>query len=470
MHSWTRPKLLKSALLLLCIWTAIPSFAEEETEKKNNDAFAPVHVAADVQRAIGIKVESVRSLAPVGRKQVNGQVEAIPASTAAVNAPLAGRVLTLLAQKGQRVKKGDALMTIDSPEIRQLSVESQRLVAQNKAAEEQAQAKVELAKRNYEREKTLLGLKIASTKDYQTAEADLKHAEAELNTTRSQTRLSGALLANRLAQLGQAIKATAQGHITLYAPISGIVLEQLVTPGEAVEAARPLFKLININKVWVTAQIYEKDLQFVRLGQRIEILTSAYPDRIFSGTIINIDPVVDPISRTLAVRAAIENPDLLLKPQMFVTIGLIENAPDQTGYFVPTEAVVSVQGKQSVFIKRGDDDFLPVPVETGETKDNLIHIKSGLKGSEQIVTQRAFQLMAQGSKGAIPSDEDEEGEKQSTSKSQPESILFLTLGGVILLLLGFLAGKSSKQPAKKHTVAAPPVALSKAAPTDSEGE
>ncbi|MDQ5935623.1 MAG: Efflux transporter periplasmic adaptor subunit [Cyanobacteriota bacterium erpe_2018_sw_21hr_WHONDRS-SW48-000092_B_bin.40] len=468
MRSWTRPKLLKSALLLLCVWTAIPSFAEEETEKPN-DAFATVHVSADVQRAIGIKVESVRALAPVTRKQVNGQIEAIPANTAAVNAPLAGRVLTLLAQKGQRVKKGDALMTLDSSEIRQLSVESQRLIALNKAAEEQAQAKVELAKRNYEREKTLLGLKIASTKDYQTAEADFKQAEAELNTTRSQTRLSGAQLANRLAQLGQAIKATAQGHITLYAPISGIVLEQLVTPGEAVEAAKPLFKLININKVWATGQIYEKDLQFVRLGQRIEILTSAYPERIFSGSIVNIDPVVDPISRTLAVRAAIENPDLLLKPQMFVTIGLIESSQGQVGYFIPSEAVVSVQGKQSVFIKRGDDDFLPVSVETGETKDNLIRIKSGLKGNELIVTQRAFQLMAQGAKGAIPSEE-EESEKKTTSKSQPESILFLTLGGVILLLLGFLAGKGSKQLAKNHTVTAHTVALSKPAPTNSEGE
>ncbi|MDR3614050.1 MAG: efflux RND transporter periplasmic adaptor subunit [Candidatus Obscuribacterales bacterium] len=468
MRLWTRPKFLKSALLLLCVWTAIPSFAEEGTEK-HNDAFATVHVSADVQRAIGIKVESVRSLAPLGRKQVNGQIEAIPANTAAVNAPLAGRVLTLLAQKGQRVKKGDALMTIDSSEIRQLSVESQRLIAQNKAAEEQAQAKVELAKRNYEREKTLLGLKIASTKDYQTAEADFKQAEAELNTTRSQTRLSGAQLANRLAQLGQAIKATAQGHITLYAPISGIVLEQLVTPGEAVEAAKPLFKLININKVWATGQIYEKDLQFVRLGQRIKILTSAYPERIFSGSIVNIDPVVDPISRTLAVRAAIENPDVLLKPQMFVTIGLIESSQGQAGYFIPVEAVVSVQGKQSVFIKRGDADFLPVSVETGETKDNLIRIKSGLKGNELIVTQRAFQLMAQGAKGAIPSEE-EESEKKTTSKSQPESILFLTLGGVILLLLGFLVGKGSKQPAKKHTVTAHTVALSKATLTDSEGE
>jgi membrane fusion protein, heavy metal efflux system len=425
-------------LLLLACFLPLASFAEEP--EKHDDAFAPVRVPADVQKAIGIKVESVHSLTPVSRKQVNGLVEAIPANTAAVNAPLAGRVLTLIAQKGQRVKRGDALLTIDSPEIRQLAVESQRLVAQNKAAGEQAQAKVELATRNYDREKTLLGLKISSTKDYQTAEADLKQAEAELQTARSQTHLSGAMLTNRLTQLGQSIKATAQGHITLYAPISGIVLEQLVTPGEAVEAAKPLFKLINITKVWVTAQIYEKDLQSVRLGQTIELKTSAYPDRVFSGTIINIDPVVDPATRTLAVRAAIDNPAFLLKPQMFVTVGLIDKTSGQLGYFIPAEAVVSVQGKQAVFVKRGDQ-FVPVPVTVGETKDDLIKINSGLKGNELVVTQRAYQLMAQGSKGAIPSDEDEGAEKSTSSKVKPENILFLTIGGVVLLLLGFLAGK-----------------------------
>jgi cobalt-zinc-cadmium efflux system membrane fusion protein len=456
------PELLIIVLLLL--GTPNADSAEEETENKSA-ASSAVRVPADIQRAIGIKVESVRVFAPVNRKQVNGQIEAIPANTAAVNAPLAGRVLTLLAQKGQRVQKGDPLLTIDSPEIRQLAVESQRLIAQNKAAEEQAQAKVDLALRNFEREKTLLGLKIASAKDYQIAEADLKQAEAELKTTRSQTRLSSALLSNRLAQLGQSIRATAQGHITLYAPISGIVLEQLVTPGEALEAGKPLFKLINIGKVWVTAQIYEKDLEHVRLGQQIEIRTSAYPDKVFTGSIVNIDPVVDPTTRTLAVRAAIENSNFLLKPQMFVTVDLIEQTSGPAGYFIPAEAVVPVQGKQSVFVKQGED-FVPTPVEVGETKDNLVRINSGLTGDEQIVTQRAFQLMAQGSKGAIPSDEDE-GEKKPQSK--PDNILFLALGGVILLLLGFLAGKSLGRTRKiRSDERNQPDAKTKTAPLDSE--
>jgi membrane fusion protein, heavy metal efflux system len=447
----------QNILLVVCISLFLPAYAEEP--KKEIDVFAPVTVSPDVQQAIGIKTESVRSLTPASRKQVNGQIEAIPANTAAINAPLAGRVLTLLAQKGQHVNKGEALATIDSPEIRQLAVESERLVAQNKAAELQAQAKVELAKRNFEREKTLLGLKIASAKDYQTAEADLKQTEAELQTTRSQTRLSSALLTNRLAQLGQSIKATAGGHITLYAPIAGVVLEQLVTPGEALEAGKPLFKLINIDKVWATAQVYEKDLQYVRTGQPIEIRTAAYPQKTFNGRIVNIDPIVDPVSRTLAVRAVIENRDALLKPQMFVTVDLLEKYANQSGYFVPTEAVVSVQGKQVVFVKHGNE-FAPVPVEVGETKDNLIRIASGLTGNEQIVTQRAYQLMAQGARGTIPAEEEEgEGGTKKTSDFQPTVILLAILGGIILMLIGFVAGKSSKKRQEKPFAPAPETVL-----------
>ncbi|HEY9681942.1 MAG TPA: efflux RND transporter periplasmic adaptor subunit [Oculatellaceae cyanobacterium] len=430
-------------LLYLYFATAVPTSAEQP-ENADKDPFVAVEIAPDVQKAIGIKTEPVTSLVPVNRKTANGQIEAIPADTAAVNAPLAGRVLTLLAQKGERVNKNQALAIIDSPEIRQLAIESQRLVAQNKAAETQAQAKVDLAMRNHEREKTLFTLKISSQKDYQTAEADLKQTEAELQTAKAQTKLSGALLASRLAQLGQSIEGNADGRVTLYAPISGIVLDQFVTPGEALEPGKPLFKLIDIRNVWATAQIYEKDLQHARVGQQIEIRTPAYPGRTFKGTILNIDPVVDPATRTLAIRAAIANPGSLLKPQMFATIDLVE-ASSESSYFVPTESVVSIQGRQSVFIKEGEK-FIPTPVETGDTQDNLIEIKSGLQPGQRVVTQRAYQLMAQGAKAAIPSEEEEkEGKSKEANAAQPYSILLLTLGGFFLLIIGVFAGQGLKR-------------------------
>lgn len=430
-------------LFVFCSSMILPALAElpETTE---TDAFAPIHVSEDVQNSIGIKTEPVQQLPPAHKKTVNGQIEAIPANTASVNAPLSGRVLSLLAQKGQQVEKNQALVLIDTPEIRQLAVESQRLVSQNKAAELQAQAKLELARRNYEREKTLLGLKISSAKDYQTAEADFKQAEAELQAARAQTRLSSALLTNRLAQLGQSIKATAQGQITLYAPIACIVLEQLVTPGEALEPGKPLFKLINISKVWATAQVYEKDLQNVRVGQRINIQTAAYPEKVFAGTVINIDPVVDPVSRTLAVRAVIENPSLLLKPQMFVTIDLLEKPVLQTSYYVPSESVVTVQGQQAVFIKKGEF-FQPVHVQVGDTKDNLVQIITGLHPNDQIVTRRAYQLMAQGAKAAIPSEEEEGETKSAKGQARPESIILLLVGALVVLVVGFLAGRVSRK-------------------------
>jgi len=452
-------RMLILGLLYFYFATAVPTSAEQP-ENADKDPFVAVEIAPDVQKAIGIKAEPVMSLVPLNRKTANGQIEAIPADTAAVNAPLAGRVLTLLAQKGQRVNKNQALAIIDSPEIRQLAIESQRLVAQNKAAEAQAQAKVDLAMRNYEREKTLFTLKISSQKDYQTAEADLKQTEAELQTAKAQTKLSGALLASRLAQLGQSIRGTAEGRVTLYAPISGIVLDQFVTPGEALEPGKPLFKLIDISNVWATAQIYEKDLLHARVGQQIEIRTPAYPGRTFQGTILNIDPVVDPATRTLAIRAAITNPGSLLKPQMFVTIDLVESRAGRS-YFVPTESVVTIQGRQSVFIKEGDK-FIPTPVEIGDTQDNLIEINSGLQLGQYVVTQRAYQLMAHGAKGAIASEEEEkDGKAKSANAAQPYSILLLTLGGFVLFIIGFFSGKGLKRASVKDSTSKESLVLTK---------
>jgi hypothetical protein len=108
-----------------------------------------------------------------------------------------------------------------------------------------------------------------------------------------------------------------------------------------------------------------------------------------------------------------------------------------------------------------------VPVNVGETKDDLIKINSGLKGNELVVTQRAYQLMAQGSKGAIPSDEEEGAEKSTSSKVKPESILFLTIGGVVLLLLGFLAGKFASR--KDRSQRAQSAVTDKATVADMQG-
>jgi hypothetical protein len=112
---------------------------------------------------------------------------------------------------------------------------------------------------------------------------------------------------------------------------------------------------------------------------------------------------------------------------------------------VPTESVVSIQGRQAVFIKEGDE-FIPKPVELGDTQDNLIEIKSGLQPGQRVVTQRAYQLMAQGSKSVIPSEEEEnEGKAKNANAAQPYSILLLTLGGFVLLIIGFFTGKGLKR-------------------------
>ena len=442
MYSRNLLPLLAIATLISLTAAASQSYAEEETKKsKDGDTTGSVEIAIDVQKAMGVTTQQPSVLDSAQSKVINGQIESIPANTADVNAPLAGRILTLLAQKGQHVSKGDPLIVVDTPEIRQLAVESSRTIAQNRLAEEQALAKLSLAKTNFEREKTLLELKVTAQKDYQAAESLLRQSEADLKAARAQLQLSNAMLKNRLAQLGQRIQATADGRVTLYSPLSGVISDQQVTPGESVEPARLLLKIVNTSQVWALAQVYEKDIQLVRIGQKIIVRTSAYPSLAFAAVIAAIDPEVDPVTRTIGVRALINNPKGLLKPQMFATIELVGATKDPSkALYLPSDALVTSSGKNAVFIKRDSTHFQLVPITVGETKDNYVRVSSGLAANDNVVTERAYQLLAETSKSSIPSDDDEKSDGKPATK--PAFPLWLTLIiGLVLIMIAFFAGK-----------------------------
>lgn len=369
---------------------------------------AAVELASDVQKAIGVRVEPVHEQVLGAGLAVNGRIEAIAGSTAQINAPLAGRVLRLLSMRGKSVRKGQDLVLLDSPEIRQLTVEAERSRAQAQAQLAQARARLELTRQTYEREKELVNLKISARKDFLVADADLRSAGAELEAARSQLALGGAQLANRLAQLGQnGARAQSNGTVALYSPIAGTVAEQQVTAGEAVETGRTLFRVVDARRVWATAEVYEKDLARVRPGLPVAVSTQAYPRETFRGRIDSLDPTIGPETRTLGVRAVLDNPGGRLRPGMFATLRLAIDAGSLSALAVPRSAVLESGGRQIVFVQTGRDSFAPVEVTLGRPAGEFVEVKSGLSPSQRVVVAGAFQVQAQMLKGTNPSADDD---------------------------------------------------------------
>ncbi len=393
-----------------------------------------VHVTPAVQQAIGLKVAPVqiRSLQPgLG---TTGRIEALPSLSIEVNAPLSGRLLQVPARQGQTVRTGETLATLDSPEIRQLTVDSAQQKSQIQADLLRLTAQVNLAKATYEREKQLYQADISAQKDLQQAQAALISAQADLRAAQSRLTLVAASLKARLAQLGSLNHG---GVITLKAPQSGYIASQTIASGEAVEPGRLLFQIVNTRQVWATADIYEKDLAQIRLGQTVEVRVNALPTQVFSGKVSVIDAVVNADTRTLKVRALLNNAQGLLKPGMFANLTLVKGASVPVT-IIPQSAVLDIDQQQVVYVKNGDD-FIATPVQLGERFGAAVAVTDGLFEGDQVVTQRAFQLRAQGLRGDISAAEPD-GEIEKKPLKSTEVSPWPWLAGALALAGAFVGG------------------------------
>ncbi len=440
------------AALLLAL-AATPTLAGEALSGASpTGTGTTVTVAPELQKEIGLKVAPVTERLLAVGLSANGRIEAVPGKTSAVNAPVTGRILRLTASPGQAVRRGQTLAVIDSPEIRQLAVEQQFARSGAAADLTQATARLSLAKTTYERERELVELKISARKDFQVAESELRLAQSQVEAAKARIALSGAALSARLSQLGQSgAKAGADGTVALASPIAAVVAAQRVSAGQAVEPGEAIFEVVNTVQVWAVAQVYEKDLGRVRVGQSVEIRAEAYPGRIFRGRVATIDPVVDPETRTVAVRAVLDNPGGLLKPEMFASLSLATGERGSTVTVVPQTAVLAVDGKRMVYVQKGLGSFEPVVVQLGRTSGGFIEVTNGLRAGDRVVVERAFQLRAQTLKsqgGGPVADEDghaegeEEGQRGSQLKEEPTSLpgWAWPAGAVALSALTFWVG------------------------------
>jgi membrane fusion protein, heavy metal efflux system len=407
-----------------------------------------VVVPADVQKAMGLEVTPVREKVLSNSFSVNGKIEAIPAKSAEIKAPLSARVLKLAAARGQSIRPSQILAILDSAEIRQLAVEAERARTQAESALKQARAKLALAESTYQREKELLALRISSRKDFQVAQSERDQAQADLEFAQAQVKLSASLLTSRLAQLGQrGVRAKADGSIEVASPIAGIISDQQVTEGEAVEPGKSLYQVINLSRVWATAQVFEQDLSKVHPGETVEVVVAGYPKQIFRGQIVSIDPVLDPDTRTLGVRAVLTNAKGVLKPGMFATLRVVTGTRAQAVNVIPRSAVLDVDSKKIVYVQNGEA-FVPTEVQLGQTDGDLVEVKDGAFPGDLVVTQRVFQLRSQTlkSSGGLESDPSEKSPSEKPPPKAENSSNGLPgwvfgIGGVLIAAGGFLAGR-----------------------------
>ncbi len=188
-----------------------------------------------------------------------------------------------------------------------------------------------------------------------------------------------------------------QEVFAVFAQESGIVTKRRVAVGDHLMEGGPLFDLMNLEKVWVLFDAYETDLKNIKVGGRIEFSVAGIPNKIFKSRITFVDPLINPTTRTVAIRTEVNNKGALLKPEMFVN-GVIQNrSVSKKQLTVPRSAVLWTGKRSVVYVKVPDMDipsFKYKEVELGETIGDNYQIAEGLVGGEEVVTYGSFTIDA----------------------------------------------------------------------------
>ena len=382
---------LKAALSLslLGLLTACGNTAADSHVTADSRNAAPpetpgsVTIAADSPQLKQIHSEPVQTaMVPVGSISAPGKIEANPNRLSHVVLPLAGRITSVEVKTGDFVRQGQALLSVESPDAD--AAVSSLLQAQSTLT--QAKSAAAKAQKDLDREKDLFEHGAVAQKDVLNAEAVLVQAQVAVDqagTAIEQGR-------RRLTILGLPTESFGQ-RVTVKAPISGKVLELSVVNGEyRNDLSAPLITIADLSSVWVSSDVAETSIRFVKIGEPVRIELAAYPGESFRGRVALIGDVVDPQSRAIKVRAELANRDGRLKPEMFGNIQLTEQS--ETRPTVPTAAVISTEGQSVVWRETGQGMFNRTPVTTGVQSGGRIAILAGLDAKDRVVVDGVMLL------------------------------------------------------------------------------
>ena len=381
--------------VLLCLipltGTACGRAAEEALEEKPALGHSrEIRLSEDAARAAGIKIVPVSREAFHPHIVASGVIRPVSSKSVRMTARVAGRVVRVLADVGDRVQAGQTLATIEGSEVT-------AALARHRTG----RVRREAARRSLERAERLLDMQAISR-----AEVELRSAEAEAVSAEAEA------ARQELMRLGLDPDAAAPdpgdlAEFPILAPLSGMVLERTVAPGLLVEREAPLFEIADLATVWAVVDVYEKDLGQLQEKGEVEVRTDAYPDVIFAGRIALIEPALDEASRTAHVRVVLDNSSKRLRPGLFVTVAVpLRGASEVEATAVPDGAVQKVSGLPAVFVEKSPGLFELRPVETGREAHGVVEIRHGLRAGERIVAEGAFILKSELLKGTIGAEED----------------------------------------------------------------
>ncbi|MBI2921273.1 MAG: efflux RND transporter periplasmic adaptor subunit [Planctomycetes bacterium] len=358
----------------------------EPKEGECPNTLVMVTLAPGAAEAVGLATHEVQARPVAETIRANAETAYVPTLWARVAPRIPGVIREVKVLLGDEVEAGAALAVMESTDF-----------ANAKSDYLQALAVLDLRQKTYDQEQSLFDKRISSGRDLLNAKTALE--EARLASRRAEQALSG------LGLSPERVKAVAESQDTsplmeIPAPFAGAVVLAGAVVGQLVSPEAPVFEVANVERLWVSADVYEADLTRVEKGQKVVFTVEGLPGKRFTGRVVAIGGQVDDRTRTVPVHAEVKNTDGLLRGRMFGRAEISVKAAEPK-MLVPKEAVQNDGDCSLVFLKTGAEKYQARKVELGVVYESGYEVTAGLVPGDVVVTTGAFLLKTEVMKGQM---------------------------------------------------------------------
>lgn len=331
---------------------------------------------------LGVRCEAAGGATSARALHVPGTVEYDPDHYAEVGTVLEGRVSSVAARLGDKVRKGQVLATLVVPSI-----------ADTQAEYLSAAATVTAARQNLRREEDLVARELTTAREVEVARSEAAKAEADLAAVLSKLRA----LHVSVPETNSVVAAA--GTYPLTSPIDGVVVRREAVLGAFLEPQALAFAVADLSELWATLEVFEADLPYLREGSHVDLTADAFPGTVFAGTVAHVDPQIRKDTRALRARVALPNRDGSLRPGMFVRARVqLAAGIARTGVLLPSVSVQPLGEADVVFVEREPGVYEIRPVKVLRRTSDIAEVAEGVSPGECVVTTGAFLLRGEATK------------------------------------------------------------------------
>ncbi len=357
--------------LTICISLTVLFFVSCN-DKKETKADPPKFVLSDTMAKM-IKLDSVKYCFIDDAITLSGEIGFNENKVNKVFPRNSGQVIESKVTLGDKVQAGQVLAIIRSADV-----------AGNYADLTSANADIAITKRQLDNTESLYKNGIASEREY--AEAKQVYEKALAAKSKIQSLIS----------INSGNGSNAGGSYTITSPIGGYIVEKKVNAGNFIrgDMGDNLFTISDLKDVWVIANVFEADIPKVKEGYEVQVTTLAYPDKVFRGKIDKISEILDPANKALKVRIRLDNPELLLRPEMFAKV-IVSNKEDKQAVCIPTKAIITQNGKTFVVVYNSNADMKIAEINILKTVGDITYLVSGVTPGQHLITDNQLLIFQQ---------------------------------------------------------------------------